>query len=88
MDKFAVDRAILLGGQAVAQAFAASEHSGMPFFWKEAPGDFDDKLEIAIGAILGAAKVRFEVDMGNTKEFTDHGVAVLDTVVPIIGARK
>lgn len=87
-DNFAVDRAILLGGQAVAQAFAASEHSGMPFFWKEAPGDFDDKLEIAIGAILGMAKVRFEVDMGNAIEFTDHGVAVLDTVVPIIGARK
>lgn len=86
-DKFAVDRAILLGGQAVAQAFAASEHSGMPFFWKEAPGDFDDKLEIAIGAILGMCKVRFEVDMGNKKQFSDHGVAVLDTVVPIIGER-
>ncbi|WP_398498557.1 DUF4043 family protein, partial [Variovorax sp.] len=31
--KFAIDRAILLGGQALGQAFAASEHSGMPFFW-------------------------------------------------------
>lgn len=86
-DKFAVDRAILLGGQAVAQAFGASEHSGMPFFWKEAKGDFDDKLEIAIGAILGMSKIRFEVDHGDMTQFTDHGVAVLDTVVPIIGAR-
>lgn len=86
-DKFAIDRAILLGGQAVAQAFGASEHSGMPFFWKEAKDDFDDKMEIAIGAILGMAKVRFEVDHGDKTQFTDHGVAVLDTVVPIIGAR-
>ena len=86
-DKFAIDRAILLGGQAVAQAFGASEHSGMPFFWKEAKDDFDDKMEIAIGAILGMAKVRFEVDHGDKVQFTDHGVAVLDTVVPIIGAR-
>lgn len=86
-DKFAIDRAILLGGQAVAQAFGASEHSGMPFFWKEAKDDFDDKMEIAIGAILGMAKVRFEVDHGDKAQFTDHGVAVLDTVVPIIGAR-
>ena len=86
-DKFAVDRAILLGGQAVAQAFAASEHSGMPFFWSEEKGDHGDKMEILIGAILGMAKIRFEVDMGNSKQFTDHGVGVLDTVVPIIGAR-
>lgn len=86
-DKFAIDRAILLGGQAVAQAFGASEHSGMPFFWKEAKDDFDDKMEIMIGAILGMSKVRFEVDHGDQKQFTDHGVAVLDTVVPIIGAR-
>lgn len=86
-DKFAVDRAILLGGQAVAQAFGASEHSGMPFFWSEVKGDHGDKMEILIGAILGMSKIRFEVDMGDTKQFTDHGVAVLDTVVPIIGAR-
>lgn len=84
---FAVDRAILLGGQAIAQAFGASEHSGMPFFWKEAKDDFDDKMEIMIGSILGMSKVRFAVDMGDETQFTDHGVAVLDTAVPIIGAR-
>lgn len=84
---FAIDRAILLGGQALAQAFAASEHSGMPFFWKEELGDFDDKMEIAIGAILGMSKVRFAVDRGDEVQFTDHGVTVLDTAVPIIKAR-
>ncbi|AVS68946.1 N4-gp56 family major capsid protein [Paracidovorax avenae] len=86
-DRFAVDRAILLGGQAVGQAFAASIHSGMPFFWSEVPGDHGDKLEILIGAILGMSKIRFEVDHGDTIQVTDHGVAVLDTAVPIIGPR-
>lgn len=84
----AVDRAILLGGQAIAQAFAASGHGGMPFFWKEKTFDHDDKMELLIGAIQGISKVRWNVDQGDgTKQFTDHGVIVIDTAVPIISAR-
>lgn len=86
-DKFAVDRAILLGGQALAQAFGRSEHSGVPFFWSEEKGDHGDKLELLIGAILGMSKIRFAVDHGDVKQFTDHGVTVLDTAVPIIKPR-
>lgn len=86
---FAVDRAILLGGQALAQAFASSKHGGMPFFWKEKGFDHDDKMELLIGAIQGLAKVRWSVDQGNgAKHFTDHGVIAIDTAVPIIGARQ
>ena len=85
----AVDRAILLGGQAIAQAFAASGHGGMPFFWKEKDFDHGDKMELLIGAIQGISKVRWMVDQGNgTKHFTDHGVVAIDTAVKIIGARK
>ncbi len=84
---FAVDRGLLLGGQALAMAFGASEHTGIPFFWKESPDDFDDKLEIAIGAILGMSKIRFAVDHGDQTQFTDHGVTVLDTAVKIIKPR-
>ena len=88
-DKFAVDRNILLGGQALAKAYAKSRHSGWPYFWKEAPSDFDDKLEIMIGTIIGASKIRFAVDVGDGRtEYTDHGAAVVDAVVPIIGARQ
>ena len=87
-DKYAVDRNILLGGQALAKAYAKSRHSGWPYFWKEAPSDFDDKLEIMIGTIIGASKIRFAVDVGDGRtEYTDHGAAVVDAVVPIIGAR-
>lgn len=86
---FAVDRALLLGGQALAQAWAASRHGGMPFFWKEKGFDHDDKMELLIGAILGMAKIRWAVDQGaGVKHITDHGVIAIDTAVPIIGARQ
>ncbi|MGL5248145.1 MAG: N4-gp56 family major capsid protein, partial [Brooklawnia sp.] len=85
----AIDRAILLGGQAIAQAFAASGHGGMPFFWKEKEFDHDDKMELLIGAIQGISKVRWLVDQGNgVKHYTDHGIVAIDTAVPIIAARQ
>ena len=80
---------MLLGGQALAQALAASKHGGMPFFWKEKEFDHGDKMELLIGAIQGTSKVRWAVDQGNgTKHFTDHGVIAIDTAVPIIGERQ
>lgn len=85
----AIDRAILLGGQAIAQAFAASGHGGMPFFWKEKEFDHGDKMELLIGAIQGISKVRWLVDQGNgVKHYTDHGIVAIDTAVPIIAARQ
>lgn len=81
--QYAVDRAILLGGQAVAEAFAKSDRSGIPFFWSEKEMDHGDKVELLIGTIRGVSKVRFAVDTGERKEFTDYGAAVLDTVVPL-----
>ena len=84
---FAVDRALLLGGQALAQAFGQSEHSGIPFFWSEEREDHGDKMEVLIGAILGMSKIRFAVDHGDETQFTDHGVTVLDTAVRIIRPR-
>ncbi|QEL64775.1 hypothetical protein OTERR_12990 [Oryzomicrobium terrae] len=87
-DKFAIDRSIILGGQAIAEALAASDKSGIPFFWSEKELDHGDKVELLIGSIRGVSKVRFEVDTGMGKEITDYGVTVLDTTVPIIGARN
>ncbi|MDH1865730.1 DUF4043 family protein [Pseudomonas chengduensis] len=83
----AVDRALLLGGQALAQAFAASEHSGREFFWSEAEMDHGNRLELLIGAILGNSKIRFGVETTNGLEFTDHGVVAIDTAVPIVKPR-
>lgn len=83
---YAIDRSIILGGQAIAQALASSKQSGIPFFWSEKMLDHDDKVELLIGAVRGVSKIRFEVDTGQGKEYTDYGVTVVDTVAPIIGA--
>jgi N4-gp56 family major capsid protein len=86
--KFAIDRALLLGGQAVAEALAASDKSGIPFFWSEVELDHKDKAELLIGTIRGTSKIRFEIDTGAGKQFTDYGVMAIDTAVPIIGERQ
>lgn len=83
---YAVDRALLLGGQALAEAFGKNGHTGNPFFWSEKLLDHDDKLEVLIGMMGGKSKIRFEIDHGDSKQFTDYGVMAIDTVVKIAGA--
>ena len=80
---FAVDRAILLGGQALAEAWGKHTKSGSPFFFSEKELDHGDKLEILLGAINGRSKIRFEIDHGDTKQFTDYGVIAIDTAVKL-----
>ena len=85
---FAVDRSIILGGQAIAQAFASSKNSGVPFFWSEKELDHGDKVELLIGSVRGVSKVRFAVDTGdNGTEFTDYGVTIVDSVVPRVAGQ-
>lgn len=81
----AVDRAILLGGQALAEAWGKHNKSGSPFFWSEKELDHGDKLELLVGQINGRSKVRFEIDYGDSKQITDYGVTVIDTVVQLQG---
>ena len=65
---------------------AASDKTGIPFFWSEKELDHGDKVELLIGAIRGVSKIRFAVDAGaDGKEITDYGVTVVDTVVNAIG---
>ena len=80
---YAIDRAILLGGQALAEAWGKHRKTGNPFFWSEKELDHDDKLELLVGAINGRSKVRFEVDHGNEKQITDNGIIAIDTVVKL-----
>jgi hypothetical protein len=60
----------------------------IPFFWSEKDMDHGDKMEIAIGAIWAASKIRFLVDHGDHKEFTDNGVMVVDTAARIMKPRS
>lgn len=80
---YAVDRAILLGGQALAEAWGKHTKTGTPFFFSEKELDHGDKLELLVGAINGRSKIRFEIDHGDAKQFTDYGVIAIDTVVKL-----
>jgi len=80
---YAVDRAILLGGQALAEAYGKARMTGNPYFWSEKELDHNDKLEILIGAIFGKSKVRFLIDHGTQEEYTDFGVMAIDTAVKL-----
>lgn len=82
----AVDRAILLGGQALAEAFGQARQTGNPYFWSEKELDHGDKVEVLIGMIAGVSKIRFEIDHGGAaKQFTDFGAMAIDTAVRIAG---
>jgi len=80
---YAVDRAILLGGQALAEAWGKHVKTGNPFFFSEKELDHGDKLELLVGAINGRSKIRFEIDHGDSKQFTDYGVMAIDTAVKL-----
>ena len=81
---FAVDRALLLGGQALAQAYGKFRQSQGSYFFSEKELDHGDKLEILLGMIAGTSKIQFLIDHGGTaKEYTDFGVMAIDTAVAI-----
>lgn len=80
---FSVDRALLLGGQALVEAWGKSKKSGQPFYVSEKELDHGDKTEIAYGEISGCSKARFVIDHGdgNGEAYTDMGVMAIDTAV-------
>lgn len=82
---YAVDRSILLGGQALASAFGKNNKTGNPFFWSEKELDHGDKLEVLIGMINGMSKIRFLIDHGDEEQYTDNGIIAIDSAVKIAG---
>lgn len=80
---YAVDRALLLGGQALAQAYGKFRQSQGSYFFSEKELDHGDKLEILLGMIGGTSKIQFLIDHGDAKEYTDFGVMAVDTAVAI-----
>ena len=80
---YAVDRALLLGGQALAEAYGKARQTGNPYFWSEKELDHGDKLEILLGVISGCSKIQFEIEHGDGKQRTDFGVMAIDTAVQL-----
>lgn len=76
----AVDRAILLGAQALANCYGSNKSSDYHFAWHENKYNFERAIEVAGDVMGGKAKLRFKLGAGN---IIDHGVMVLDTVVGV-----
>lgn len=76
-----IDRAVLLGGQALANAFGSGEKGGS-FGMHQEPADHGNSNEISIRWVSGLQKIRFKQRNGNIQ---DHGCMVLDTAVSAVG---
>lgn len=72
-----IDRAILLGGQALASAWGKTQN-GSQFSMHEEKTDAGNRTEITIGWMNGLKKIRFADKAGRVN---DHGVIALDTAV-------
>lgn len=73
----AIDRAILLGGQALASAWGIGDGGGF-FGYHEERTDHDNGREISIRWINGLKKIRFKQKNGRVQ---DHGVMVVDSAI-------
>lgn len=80
---YAVDRAVLLGAQALGNVYGKNKSSDYYFSWLERLYNFERNLEVAGDCMGGKAKLRFNYDESGTQVPTDHGVIVLDTVVSL-----
>lgn len=74
-----IDRAILLGGQALANAYGNTK-SGSPFHMFTQPADAGNSTEIYINWMDGCKKVQFKDKQGRLNDF---GSMVLDTAVSL-----
>lgn len=81
---FAVDRALLVGAQALADVYGKNAASGYYFSWHERPYNFERALEVAGDAMGGMSKLRFKLkdQLGNSVP-TDNGVIVIDSSVKL-----
>lgn len=73
-----VDRAIIVGAQALGKAYGRSSQSDYFYDWNEEKVDHGNSVETVVSAMCGTAKVRFRIDGLDT----DHGVAVIDSYAP------
>lgn len=72
-----VDRAIIVGSQALAKAYGKSA-SDYFYDWSEKEVDHGNSIETVTSAMCGSAKIRFKIDGADT----DFGVAVVDSYAP------
>ncbi|MCE0495770.1 N4-gp56 family major capsid protein [Vibrio salinus] len=74
-----IDRAFLVGGQALASAWGKTQN-GQQFSIHEEPADAGNRKEITIAWMKGMKKIRLADKSGRVN---DHGVMVLDTAISV-----
>ncbi len=74
-----IDRAIILGAQALGFAFGRHSASDTHMAWHEELTNHGNNYEASVSAVVGKKKFRFVSVEG---EWVDHGVAVLDSYAP------
>ncbi|HDI3140307.1 TPA: DUF4043 family protein [Vibrio cholerae] len=72
-----IDRAMLLGGQALAYAWGKTQ-GGQSFSYHEEDVDAGNRTEVTVYWMNGSKKIRFKDKTGRVN---DHGVIALDTAV-------
>lgn len=81
---YAVERCVVLGAQALANAYGKDAASGTHYSWAEKLHNFEREPEFAVFGVEGATKVRFSVpDSTGAKIPTDHGVIAVDVAVKL-----
>lgn len=76
---YAMNRCILLGAQALVNAYGKDSASGTHYSWAEKMHNFEREPEFAVFGVEGSAKVRFNApDANGNATPTDHGVIVID----------
>lgn len=77
-----IDRAILVGAQALLHSFGNEETSDYFYSWNEELVDHKSAVEVSLSMMDGMAKTRFRINGIDT----DHGVAVIDSYSPDIAS--
>lgn len=75
-----VDRAVILGAQAVGLVYGKNQKSDYYMSWNEEESDHGNTREISLAAMFGAGKLRFADKDGN---LTDNGVMTIDSYAPV-----
>ena len=75
----AVHRGLIVGGQAIGEAYGAHDETGGHAFWNEERTDHGNRREISTGMVMGIAKITFQDE---EDRWNDHGVMAFDTFAP------
>jgi Protein of unknown function (DUF4043) len=73
-----IDRAILVGAQALLHAYGNEGDQDYYYNWNEELTDHKGSVEVSISMMDGMAKTRFRINGVDT----DHGVCVIDSYAP------